>query len=357
LAETTKMPIVRMQEAAKKGAITTLSVVNLRDKDRFGRNRQLSDALLKAIEKRLVNKEQSLLFLNRRGTARLILCQTCGWQAMCPNCDLPLTFHGDFHELRCHTCGYHTDPPFACPECSGTELRYQSIGTKALVDMLYSLFPEARIRRFDTDTGAKDTLDKHYQAVKAGEVDILVGTQMLGKGLDLPRLSLVGIVTADTSLAIPDYSSAERSYQLLHQAIGRVGRGHLPGEVIVQTHNPDNPILQAAVKRNWHDLYQAELVERKAFKFPPYRFLAKVGVSRKTTASAEKAAHTLYQQLLAANLAIEPGEPTPAFYEQSHGLYHWQIIIKSTKRSELLAAIKALKPGDWTFDLDPINLL
>src|SRR5690606_35592668 len=173
------------------------------------------------------------------------LCQACGWQAMCPRCDLPLTYHADKHRMVCHTCGFHVSPPYACPQCGSDDITYRSLGTKALVDVLQSFFPEALIKRFDTDNLADERLSRHFDAVRAGEVDILVGTQMLGKGLDLPKLSLVGIINADTSLSTPDFSAGERSYQLLHQAIGRVGRGHVGGEVIAQTFQPDNPILAA----------------------------------------------------------------------------------------------------------------
>jgi primosomal protein N' (replication factor Y) len=357
IAEKTNTPILRMDETAKIAQKVAKSTVDLRDASQFSRNPYLSDTLLQAIEKRLLNHEQSLLFLNRRGTARLILCQNCGWQAMCPRCDTPLIYHGDQHLMRCHTCGHRQRPPLTCPECNSTNVVYRSMGTKALVETLEGLFPHAHIKRFDTDNTANEQLGRNFESVKSGSVDIIVGTQMLGKGLDLPKLSLVGIVNADTGLSMPDFSSSERNYQLLHQAIGRVGRGHVHGEVIVQSFNPGNVLLQAALHQKWNDLYEHELAERRAYGFPPYVFLLKLTVSRKTSSSAENYAAKLRQAILDMPLPVEVHEPTPAFYEKLKDRYNWQIIIKSRRRGHLVSIVKDLPRGDYTYDLDPINLL
>jgi primosomal protein N' (replication factor Y) len=357
IASQTGTPILRMQKTAKPTEEVRRSVVDLRDTSLFSRHRSLSDPLLAAIGRRLVDGEQSLLFLNRRGSFRQILCQTCGWQAACPNCDIPLTYHGDEHRMRCHTCAYRSDPPINCPVCGSDDITYRSLGTKALVDSLQTLFPEALIQRFDTDNLAAEQLHKHFEAIHAGKVDILVGTQMLGKGLDLPKLSLVGIVNADTSLGMPDFSSAERSYQLLHQAIGRVGRGHLSGEVIVQTFNPNDPLLQAATTQDWQALYDLELAERQSFRFPPFTFLLKISVSRKSSASAEAFTTKLHRQIIDTGLKIRVNDPTPSFYEKSHGYYNWQIVIRAQQRDQLVQLVRMLPKGDWSYDLDPINLL
>lgn len=358
LAETTKMPIIRMDAPAKTVTRPVRSsVINLANKDSFSKSSFLSDELLKAIKTTLDANEQVLIYLNRRGTARIVLCQNCGWQALCPRCDLPLTYHGDGHTLRCHTCGYKTAPPLSCPVCKSTDLQYRTVGTKALVNSLQELFPSAKIQRFDTDLGVDDRLDKHYADIKAGKVDILVGTQMLGKGLDLPKLGLVGVVAADTSLYLPDYTSAERSYQLLHQVLGRVGRGHRDGQVIIQTYLPDSPLLQAAVAKDWQSFYKSELIERRTFLFPPFCYLLKISVSRKSSASAEQAIISLHSKLQTTKLRVRLSDPAPAYYEHTHGFYHWQLVLKATDRNELIKAIKALPAGNWTYDLDPSNLL
>ncbi len=357
VAQNTATPILRMTKTAKPAGDVKRTLVDFKDKSLFGRHPVFSDPLLAAIEQRLDGGEQSLLFLNRRGTARTVLCQACGWQAACPRCDIPLTYHGDDHTMRCHICAYRGKPPYACPECGSDNIVYRSPGTKALVEALHSLFPEALVKRFDTDNVVAEQLDKHFEAVKAGEVDILVGTQMLGKGLDLPKLSLVGIVNADTALGVPDYSSSERSYQLLHQAIGRVGRGHLKGEVIVQSFNPGNSLLQAALEQNWQLLYEQEIAERQAFNFPPFTFLLKIGVSRKTNPAAESFTRKLYDAAIGSGLRLLVNEPTPNFYEKTHGRYNWQMVVRARRRDQLVHLVRALPPGDWTYDLDPINLL
>ncbi len=357
IAQETKTPLLRIESTAKASNKVKSSIIDLRETKLFSRHRYLSDELLGAIEARLHRGEQSLLFLNRRGSFRAVLCQNCGWQAVCPNCDLPLTYHGDKHQMRCHTCGYHAAPPYNCPKCGSDDIVYRSLGTKALVDALQSFFPEALIRRFDTDNLADEKLHKHFESVKAGETDILVGTQMLGKGLDLPKLSLVGIVNADTSLGVPDFSASERSYQLLHQAIGRVGRGHLDGEVIIQSFQPESPTLLAASQQQWHKLYENELTERRQFGFPPFYFLLKINVGRKTARAAEENINKLHHAVRAMPLKLKVDEPTPSFYERSHGNYNWQLVIRAKDRGQLVEVIKNLPVGDYTYDLDPLNLL
>ena len=184
---------------------------------------------------------------------------------------------------------------------------------------------------------------------------------MLGKGLDLPKLSLVGIIAADTSLYMPDFTASERSYQLLHQVLGRVGRGHIKGRVIVQTYMPENPVLRAALAKDYANFYKTELAERKTFLFPPFCFLLKITVSRKTAASAEKSLRTVHQVLSSTKLKVRLSDPAPSFYEHTHGLYHWQLVLKATDRQELLKALEAIdkapKIGNWSYDLDPSNLL
>ncbi|MDB5182354.1 MAG: hypothetical protein JWO47_138 [Candidatus Saccharibacteria bacterium] len=366
LAEQTSMPIIRLEGSAKgeplddAGKVKT-DVINLADKSHFSRHPFLSDTLLKAIESALTNKEQTLVYLNRRGTARLVLCQNCGWQALCPRCDLPLTYHGDGHHLRCHTCGYQAEAPLSCPVCASTDLQYRTMGTKALLETLQGFFPHARLQRFDTDLGVADRMDKHYKNIRDGNVDILVGTQMLGKGLDLPKLSLVGVVAADTSLYMPDFTASERTYQLLHQVFGRVGRGHVlksgAGRVVIQSYVPENPVLQAAINKDWGTFYLTELLERQTFLFPPFCYLLKISASRKSPESAEKAITALHRTLQTTKLKINLSDPAPSFYEHSHDMYHWQLVLKAKDRKELLKALKALPPGNWTYDLDPANLL
>lgn len=357
MAQHSKVPVLRLTSTAKKSVKPGKHIIDIKDKSLFSRNRYLSDSLLDAITENLQKKEQSLLFLNRRGTARQVLCQNCGWQALCPKCDLPLTFHADTHQVRCHTCGYHTQPPFACPSCQSSEILYRSLGTKALADDLQRLFPEAKIGRFDTDNNVNETLTRNFADIHSGKVDILIGTQMLGKGLDLPHLTLVGIVNADTALHMPDFSSAERGYQLLHQAIGRVGRGHKAGRIIIQTFQPSDPLVQAAANQTWQALYEHEIAERRQYLFPPFCHLLKITVSRRTSLSAENFIQGLAKEVRRFAKRAEIEEPSPSFHERSHGKYNWQLVIKARDRRELTAIVSSLPSGDYIYDLDPIHLL
>lgn len=350
------LPILRMTQTATASSETAVEIVDLRDRDQFSRSPWLSNALIDQIEAALNKGSQSLVFLNRRGTARLVLCQNCGWQAVCPRCDLPLTYHGDHHHLRCHTCGFTTTPPAICPTCDSSDIKFKSVGTKTIVDEVTRLFPKALIQRFDSDTKKADRLEQHYEAIKEGKVDILVGTQMLSKGLDLPRLAVVGVVVADTSLYFPDYTAEERTFQMLHQVMGRVGRGHTQGHIVVQSYYPDSPTIQAAVHKDYNAFYEAQLKERELYRFPPYYFVLKIGIDRASQSATSKAAQDLAASLLEAGLSVELSGPTPAFVEKAAGRFYWQIILKAKQRSELLKAIKML-PKNCSYDIDPSNLL
>lgn len=350
------LPILRMTQTATPSVEPLIEVIDLREREQFSRSPWLSNSLITQIEAALNDKKQSLVFLNRRGTARLVLCQNCGWQALCPRCDLPLTYHGDHHHLRCHTCGYTTNAPSHCPTCNSTDIQFKSVGTKTIVDEVARIFPKAVIQRFDSDTKKADRLEQHYESIKSGEVDILVGTQMLSKGLDLPRLAVVGVVVADTSLYFPDYTAEERTFQMLRQVIGRVGRGHTDGHVIVQSYYPDSPTIQAAVQKDYETFYESQLKERELYRFPPYYFVLKIGIERASQSAASKAAQDLTTQILTSATHIELSGPAPAFLEKTASRYHWQIIIKAKSRSELLKVV-AMLPKNCSYDIDPSNLL
>ena len=351
-----KLPIIRMTQAAMPTPTdTVIELVEIPKRENFTRSPHLSNQLITAVSDTLAKGEQSLVFLNRRGTARLVLCEQCGWTATCPRCDLSLTYHGDSHQLHCHVCNYHEPAPSRCPTCGHTDIAYRSVGTKTLVTELEKLFPDARIRRFDTDLKKGERLEEAYAAIKKGEVDILVGTQMLAKGLDLPSLGLVGVVVADTSLFIPDFTAEEHSFQLLTQIIGRVGRGHRHGRVIIQSYHPENTALQAAVSKDYKGFYDRQVSERQTFRFPPFTYLLKLTISRSSSAGAEKAAVNLANMLVDLKLPIELMGPGPAFHARSHDKYHWQLIVKATRRTHLLTVIQNL-PANISYDIDPTSL-
>jgi primosomal protein N' (replication factor Y) len=357
LAQQKQKPIVMLSRLAK-GSIepAEITVVDLKDRGQFGRSPLLSQPLMAAIDQALKNSEQTLLYLNRRGTARLVMCENCGWQATCPHCDLPLTYHGDKHELRCHSCQHKQASPTNCPACGHASVLFKSAGTKAVVEEVERLWPQARVARFDTDNLKAERFEQQYASVRDGEVDILIGTQLLAKGLDLPKLSTLGVVLADTSLYMPDFSAQERTFQLLSQVLGRVGRGHLAGRAIIQTYHPDHPVLADAIGNNYADFLARELAERQQFKFPPFVYLLKLSVRRASISAAEKAALTLKEQIETSGARVRVEGPAPSFYEKLENKYQWQLVVKAADRAELLK-IAADLPSGWSYDLDPLDLL
>lgn len=357
VATAKQRPIISMSELAKTGLPpAAVEMIDLRDHSLFTRSQLLSDSLLQHINKALRQNEQTLLFLNRRGTASVVLCNQCGWQKLCPNCDLSLTYHGDEHRLRCHTCGFTTPLPTTCPTCANPEILFKSIGTKAVLAEVQRIFPSARLQRFDTDLKKGERLEQHISALASGSADIIVGTQIITKGLDLPLLAVVGIVSADSSLLIPDYTAAEQTYQLVSQVRGRVGRGHRPGNLIVQTYNPANPTLRAAIGSQWHEFYEAEISERRTYNFPPFCYLLKLRCVRASSKSAEKASLALATQLAITNPGIVIEGPTPSFHPRERGKYSWQLLLKSSRRTVLIAIVANL-PSGWSYDIDPVNVL
>lgn len=349
--------ITRLQEAALTAAkLPTIELVTTTDRQKFTKSAYLSDPLLDMINASLSRKEQSLIYLNRRGSAQTTLCQNCGWRALCSNCDLPMTYHADTYHLRCHTCGRKEAATTACPTCGGADIVFRGIGTKALVEELVRLYPHSKIQRFDSDVSKQDKLENQYQQIVDGSIDIIVGTQVLGKGFDLPKLSTVGVVQADTALAFPDYLSNELTFQQLTQIIGRVGRGHRPGGVVVQTYSPNNYAIQAALSRDYTNFYKSELVERKAYLFPPYVFMLRLYCSRSTSSGAEKACKKLMEFIEQLRLPVQVLGPGPTLHERHGNLFRWQIVVKARQRSLLVSIVKNL-PANWIHDLDPATTL
>ena len=358
LAEAKQKPIIRLAQLAQSQpqAATEVVIVDRKDHSLFSKSPSMSLPLVKALEGALARGEQALLYLNRRGTARLVMCENCGWQATCPHCDLPLTYHGDHHELRCHSCDHHEPAPGSCPACGHPSVIFKTAGTKAIVEEVKRLFPQARVARFDTDNLKAERFEQHYEAVREGEVDILVGTQMLAKGLDLPRLSTLGVLLADTSLYMPDFSAQERTFQLISQVLGRIGRGHIAGRAIIQTYHPDHAVLADALKGDYKSFYDRELAERRQFLFPPFCYLLKLSVRRASIKGAEEAAEKLKSDIQEAGHQVRVEGPAPAFYEHFQNKYQWQLVVKARQRSELLKIIAAL-PANCSYDLDPMDLL
>ncbi len=359
LAEQSTRPIITMSSSAQTDTIKPQIVrIDMTKRGHFSRHRFLSNDLLLAIEETLQARKQILLFHNRRGSASTTLCESCGWQAMCPQCFLPLTLHTDKHHLRCHVCGHTERVPTSCPQCHAAEIIHKGIGTKMVESEIQHLFPQARVRRFDGDTDSDLTVDKQYQALYDGDIDIIIGTQVIAKGLDLPHLRIVGVIQADSGLSLPDYTSPERAFQLLAQVVGRVGRSHHPTKVIVQSYQPEHPAVVYGLSQNYTDFYQLTLAERKKGYFPPFSYLLKLTCVYKSEGAAIRNAQTLARTLRdVAPPTVQLLGPTPSFYERQGDTYRWQITVKSSKRADLIALLDHLPPKNWQYELDPISLL
>lgn len=355
-----KGALIRLTEKAKAGAIKPeIKVVDFKNREEFSKNRYFSNSLLAAIKNNLAQGRQTLIFHNRRGSAPLTICEECGEEILCPNCFLPLTLHADTYDLVCHTCGFVKGMPNGCPKCGAPGLVHKGFGTKLLESELAKLFPEAQIRRFDADNKRGEGLEAVYDEVKSGQIDILVGTQTLAKGLDLPRLATVGVVQADAGLALPDFMAEERAFQLLTQVIGRVGRGHIDkAQVIIQTFRPEHPVIQLALAENYEEFAKYLLRKRATTGFPPFRFVAKLEITMKTEAivlrKVREAAKHLSED---GRLIVSP--PMPAFHEHTNRGYTWQIIIRSRSRKALTEALAAIAQRDKSLkiSLDPPGLL
>lgn len=353
------------QLAIESNKHTSISVIDLKDHSDFTKSRILSNQLIESIKASLANHTQSMLFHNRRGTAPMTICDKCGWQALCPNCFLPLVLHADAFQMRCHTCARNFPVPTACPECKNASIHHKGFGTKLIEDELHRLFPSAKIARFDMDTDDDLKLTKIYDEVYRGDYDIIVGTQMIAKGFDFPRLTTLGIVQADAGLSLPDFSSEERTFQLITQVIGRAKRGHQNSNIFIQSFQPDHPIISLASQSDYASFYNYLVQKRQQSKLPPYSFLLKLSVTYKTETATVKNIRTLYKKVIQTAKQLQIPEnrivvspPMPAFHERTSTGYTWQLVIKAKSRQNLLDIFDHLPKNNYLhYDFDPISLL
>ena len=350
---------VALSEKAKSiTSQTKISLIDLKDRALFTRNRYFSDALLQDIENNLKQHKQTLLFHNRRGSAPLTICEHCGYQVLCPNCLLPLTLHSDSYQLICHTCGHHEPVPSTCPVCHHGSLIHKGFGTKLLESELKKLFKSARIARFDADNATADSLTQNFEAVKNGDIDIIIGTQTIAKGLDLPLLNTVGIVQADANLNLPDYAAEERTFQLITQVIGRVGRGHTDiNHVFLQTFQPEHPVILAAKSLDYAKFADYLLKKRQLSHLPPFFYLLRISIVKKTEDLTIKKIMELHRALKKIP-DVYLSAPTPSFHEYTPSGYSWQIIVKAKKRDSLTHLIQSLDQyPEIRFAIDPPSLI
>ncbi len=352
-----KNSLVRLTEKAKTTAVKPkIKIIDLKDREKFRKNRYFAADLIAAMTNNLAEHRQTLIFHNRRGSSTMTVCESCGEEILCPNCFLPLTLHADEYKMVCHTCGHTEAVPTVCPKCKAPGIIHKGFGTKLLETELGKLFPKATVMRFDADNKKEENLAAVYDEVKNGEVDILVGTQTLAKGLDLPRLATVGVVQADAGLSLPDYAAEERVFQLLTQVMGRVGRGHMEtAEAYVQTYQPEHPVIKFAMEEDYPG-FQAYMIEkRKQAGFPPFMFILKLEMTLKTERLVlKKVQETVQKLILDKRLIVSP--PMPAFHERTARGYTWQIIVRSRSRKALVDACQDID-RNFKISLDPPTLL
>ncbi|MCB8929063.1 MAG: primosomal protein N' [Ardenticatenaceae bacterium] len=338
-----------------------IQIVDLRQELRAGNRSIFSRALEKAITETLERGEQAILFLNRRGSATFVICRDCGYVATCPRCDMPLTYHRHSMMLVCHHCGRREPHQTECPQCQSKRIKFFGLGTEEVADRVQQRWPEARITRWDRDTTAgRNTHETLLASFINHESDILVGTQMIAKGLDLPLVTLVGVISADVSLGLPDYRTGERAFQILAQVAGRAGRGLLGGRVIIQTYKPEHYAIQAAAEHDFASFYIDEIRFRTQHSLPPFRRMARLllidPVDERGKREAEALAKGLRLHIREKALAAsEILGPVPPFFNRVDGRFRWQIIVRSPDPNRLLADFPI--PPKWMVDIDPVSTL
>lgn len=325
------------QRANPLATIPEVQLIDFRDYIGQNETSNFTPPLLDAIQDRLAKKEQVVLMLNRRGYSSFVMCRECGTVDTCPNCDISLTLHMDTKTMNCHYCGFSKDIPHVCPNCKSSSIRYYGTGTQKAYDELAELFPQARILRMDVDTTRKKG---SHQALLdqfgRGEADILLGTQMIAKGLDFPNVTLVGVLNADTALNLPDFRSSERTFQLLTQVAGRAGRAEKAGQVLIQSYNPQHYAIRFAKDQDYEGFYTYEMGIRRQLGYPPYYFTIGITLSHKKEEEVVKRAYEV-MNILRSGLSENSNilGPTPKPIARTHNLYHYQILIKYRLEDEL----------------------
>ena len=366
-ATTGKYRLVKLTRRVDEKQMPLMRIVDLRQERRKQKAAAiLSEKLRAAIADRLEKREQTILFLNRRGFSTSLLCSDCGEARTCPNCSVALTFHRHVARLSCHLCGHTAAVPKKCPACGKDALIYAGFGTEKVESTVAQIFPKATVRRMDADSMTrKDAYREALRNFRAGKIDILVGTQMIAKGLHFPNVTLVGIINADLALHMPDFRAGERTFQLLTQVAGRAGRGETSGEVFVQTYTPFSPSIQFARHHDFDGYFQQELEFRERCDFPPFKHAILITVRSEHEERAKFSAETLARRLketLAEEFIL--GAPTPAPLEKLQGQYRFHILIRGEAIMRLSRLVRETLdklpfPEDVAVavDVDPYQLL
>ena len=338
-----------------------VEVVDLRDELKSHNYSLFSRTLQDALGQAMRSEQQAILFLNRRGSATFVQCRDCGTVVRCRRCEVPLTYHSAKEHLICHHCNLQRPVPTRCEECQSGRIKFLGAGTERVQQEVEALFPQARVLRWDSDTvRGRRTHQEILQQFSSGEADVLVGTQMIAKGLDLPRVTVVGVVNADVNLYLPDYRAAERTFQLLTQVAGRAGRGQWAGKVVIQTYTPDHYAINSAARQDYEIFAHRELAFRRRHGYPPFRLMVRLLYSEPNAGRAQRAAASYARALnqARAEAGLTDAEvlgPVPAFFRRVRGQYRWQVLLKGYDSSELL--VRFPPPRGWIIDVDPAQVL
>ena len=357
-------------------------IVDMRNELKKGNRTIFSELLRSSIEERLVRREQIILFLNRRGHSTYVFCRTCGYVERCDNCSISLTYHRETQQLVCHHCGSKRPTQQACPQCSSDAIRFFGAGTEAVEQEVHKWYPKARVKRFDADSTARK--NAHQQILEEFEqqkIDILIGTQMVSKGLDFPNVTLVGVIAADTALNLPDFRASEQTFSLLTQVAGRSGRADLEGVVVIQTYMPEHYSIEAAQKHDYLDFYAQEIVARGALRYPPFAHVATLLLRGKDEQAVIEASHVARDQLeiwqtdqehalqapKVEETSVEILGPAPAPLSKIEGKFRWHLLLRSTDPKKIGQLFKRFtdepptiiksKAIEFVIDIDPTNTL
>ena len=338
-AQITKTP---SDEVANSTPLPSVEIVDMRTELREGNTSIFSRSLVEGLKEILAKQQQAILLLNRRGSASYVFCRDCGYSLKCTRCDFSLTYHRNSSSLVCHTCGYSRIMPSNCPNCGSSRIKQFGTGTEKVEEDLHNLFPAARLLRWDADTsslkGSEEVILSHFRQHNA---DILIGTQMLAKGLDLPLVTLVGVVLADVGLNFPDYRTSERTFQLLTQVAGRAGRSTLGGKVILQTFQPEHYAILQAAQHDFAGFYSQELAYRRELRYPPFARIVRFEIRDTNSLKVQQAAIELFNRLehlinASSDKTLELSGPVPPYFAKRSGLFRWQVILKGTDPVKLL---------------------
>ena len=367
-AKNNNIELLELTKRANNSKLPIVETVDLRMELANGNKSILSEKLYNEIEKNLLNKKQTILFLNRRGYSTFVMCRDCGYIVKCKNCNITMTYHLNTNKLKCHYCGHEEKSVLECPECHSKNIKYFGTGTQKLEQEIIKQFPGSTTIRMDVDTvSKKNSHEQILNKFKNENIDILIGTQMVVKGHHFPNVTLVGVVAADSSLNIDDYRATERTFQILTQVAGRAGRGELPGKVIIQTYNPENFSIQAAQKQDYLEFYETELALRKQLKYPPFCDIIVMKFEGKNENMIKQLSLESYNFLCAKKFeCVQVFRPTPAPIDKIQNRFRWRIIMKGIVDSnfngvcnDLLSQIymRDVKDVRVSFDVNPNNMV